>query len=209
MVNEKGELKAFTVVILFIVSIVVLSISNMVSADDTVFSGTENTVVITMSDTDLASLQNAEMDDTTAYTAALVINGTAFEGVSISIASMEDMMGDGAPQGGPQGGPGGDGNMGEPPAGGPGGNGEAPQGGPQGEPPAGGMGGEQGERPLSYLIDLGEANYNGLSSFVLGAQMEMPKGMEAPADAPERPETAEATVTLNGEDLGSYTITEK
>lgn len=178
-----------------------------VNAESDVFSGTENTVVITMDDADVTLMNEAEMGDKTVYSASIVINGTTYDSVGIRLSTLEDMpdMDKGkAPERGmddAQGKPlaGGTDERPEPPTGN-----HADQDKQKGEPPSNGV-----EPKKSYLIQMdstvSEQNYEGLTSFILNPVMELSDDMEKPA---EMHSFAEATVTLNDSSLGSYSIME-
>ena len=187
---------------------------------DSVITGTDNTIVITMDKSDLESMNNAKEDDTTLYSATITINGIALESVGVRLSVRDDMAKDENGQGGPapengQDGMSPDGGKGSP-------DGNKGQGGPA---PEDGKG-ETDKRPVSYFVQLDSSisgqNYNGLTSFILNPKMEAPEGMEKPENAPdnnapegedkndpEPMEMAEVTLTLNDEDMGSYTIFEK
>ena len=174
-------------------------------ADD-IFSGTENTIAITISADDAEKLSDPETTDS--FTALFNINGAAFDG-TIRRATKDDM-----PEPG-------DRPEGEPPEGGEHPEGEKPEGMP--EPPADGEKPE-GEPPedmpemISYVITIDGTDY------MIQGMPEMPAdgkdapekpadapekpadAPEKPADAPDMPEQIGGTLSINGENKGNINI---
>ena len=173
-----------------------LLMSAAVMAED-LFSGSENTIEVTLSAENAAKLENADNTDT--FTASFTINGSSADG-TIRRASRAEMQAP-APQGErPEG-------MGEPPA-----DGERPEG--KNEPPADGERPEgkneppaDGERPegmaemISYIITIDGSDY------LLMSMPQMPAdGPEKPADVPEMPDRIGGTLSVNGVSKGSIGI---
>ncbi len=165
-----------------------LMMTAAVWADD-LFSGTENTIAITLSADDAEKLSDPETTDS--FTGLFNINDAAFDG-TIRRAAKDDMPEPGErPEGMP-----------EPPA-----DGERPEGMP--EPPADGEKPE-GEPPegmpemISYVITIDGTDY------MIQGMPEMPedgKGApEKPSDAPDMPEQIGGTLSINGENKGNISI---
>ena len=183
--------------------------SAAVMAED-LFSGSENTIEVTLSAENAAKLENADNTDT--LTASFTINGSSADG-TIRRASRAEMQAP-APQGErpegkneppadaerPEG-------KNEPPA-----DGERPEG--KNEPPADGERPEgkneppaDGERPegmaemISYIITIDGSDY------LLMSMPQMPAdGPEKPADVPEMPDRIGGTLSVNGVSKGSIGI---
>ena len=196
--------------------------SAAVMAED-LFSGSENTIEVTLSAENAAKLENADNTDT--LTASFTINGSSADG-TIRRASRAEMQAP-APQGErpegkneppadaerPEG-------KNEPPADGerpegknePPADGERPEG--KNEPPADGERPEgkneppaDGERPegmaemISYIITIDGSDY------LLMSMPQMPAdGPEKPADVPEMPDRIGGTLSVNGVSKGSIGI---
>ena len=167
-------------------------------ADD-IFTGTENTIAVTISADDAEKLSDPETTDS--FTALFNINDAAFDG-TIRRAAKDDM-----PEPG-------DRPEGEPPEGGEHPEGEKPEGMP--EPPADGEMPE-GEPPedmpemISYVITIDGTDY------MIQGMPEMPAdgkdapekpadAPEKPADAPDMPEQIGGTLSINGENKGNVSI---
>ena len=169
-------------------------------ADD-IFSGTENTIAITISADDAEKLSDPETTDS--FTALFNINDAAFDG-TIRRAAKDDM-----PEPG-------DRPEGEPPEGGEHPEGEKPEGMP--EPPADGEMPEGMPEMISYVITIDGTDY------MIQGMPEMPAdgkdapekpadapekpadAPEKPADAPDMPEQIGGTLSINGENKGNINI---
>ncbi len=169
-------------------------------ADD-IFSGTENTIAVTISADDAEKLSDPETTDS--FTALFNINDAAFDG-TIRRAAKDDM-----PEPG-------DRPEGEPPEGGEHPEGEKPEGMP--EPPADGEMPEGMPEPpedmpemISYVITIDGTDY------MIQGMPEMPAdgkdapekpadAPEKPADAPDMPEQIGGTLSINGENKGNINI---
>ena len=170
-----------------------LLMTAVVWADD-IFSGTENTIAITISADDAEKLSDPESTDS--FTALFNINGAAFDG-TIRRAAKDDM-----PEPG-------DRPEGEPPEGGEHPEGEKPEGMP--EPPADGEMPEDMPEMISYVITIDGTDY------MIQGMPEMPAdgkdapekpadAPEKPADAPDMPEQIGGTLSINGENKGNINI---
>ena len=162
-------------------------------ADD-IFTGTENTIAITISADDAEKLSDPETTDS--FTALFNINDAAFDG-TIRRATKDDM-----PEPG-------DRPEGEPPEGGEHPEGEKPEGMP--EPPADGEMPEGMPEMISYVITIDGTDY------MIQGMPEMPAdgkdapekpadAPEKPADAPDMPEQIGGTLSINGENKGNINI---
>ena len=162
-------------------------------ADD-IFSGTENTIAITISADDAEKLSDPETTDS--FTALFNINDAAFDG-TIRRAAKDDM-----PEPG-------DRPEGESPEGGEHPEGEKPEGMP--EPPADGEMPEDMPEMISYVITIDGTDY------MIQGMPEMPAdgkdapekpadAPEKPADAPDMPEQIGGTLSINGENKGNINI---
>ena len=175
-----------------------LMMTAAVWADD-IFSGTENTIAITISADDAEKLSDPETTDS--FTALFNINDAAFDG-TIRRAAKDDM-----PEPG-------DRPEGEPPEGGEHPEGEKPEGEkPEGmpEPPADGEMPEGMPEMISYVITIDGTDY------MIQGMPEMPAdgkdapekpadAPEKPADAPDMPEQIGGTLSINGENKGNINI---
>ena len=186
-----------TMTILFALCAALLMTAN-VWADD-LFSGTENTIEITISADDAEKLSDPETTDS--FTGLFNINDAAFDG-TIRRATKDDM-----PEPG-------DRPEGEPPEGGEHPEGEKPEGEkPEGmpEPPADGEMPEGMPEMISYVITIDGTDY------MIQGMPEMPAdgkdapekpadAPEKPADAPDMPEQIGGTLSINGENKGNINI---
>ena len=184
-------------IILFALCAALLMTAN-VWADD-LFTGTENTIAITISADDAEKLSDPETTDS--FTGLFNINDAAFDG-TIRRATKDDM-----PEPG-------DRPEGEPPEGGEHPEGEKPEGEkPEGmpEPPADGEMPEGMPEMISYVITIDGTDY------MIQGMPEMPEdgkdapekpadAPEKPADAPDMPEQIGGTLSINGENKGNINI---